>query len=132
MMPNQKLFFGAKTVFMTKLEKNIGLIPRKHPDRQQDGRTLFHTTLLAVAGDPTSTTAVDWHLKVKDIIEYDVGLTKNYCITVSMKKSAQFINSFLGYSRLQGLMNLMAKPIFDYAHPKTIEIEITINFPEFI
>ena len=29
-------------------------------------------------------------------------------------------------------MNLMAKPIFDYAHPKTIEIEITINFPEFI
>ena len=32
----------------------------------------------------TSTAAVDWHLKVQDI-EYDVGLTKNYCITVSMQ-----------------------------------------------
>ena len=33
----------------------------------------------------TSKTAVNWHLKVKDI-EYNVGLTKNYCITVSMQK----------------------------------------------
>ena len=33
----------------------------------------------------TSTIAVDWHLKVKDI-EYDAGLTKNYCITVNMQK----------------------------------------------
>ena len=31
------------------------------------GKTLFHRTLLTTAGGPTSTTAVDWHLKVKDI-----------------------------------------------------------------
>ena len=33
----------------------------------------------------TSTTAEDWHLKVKNK-KCDVGLTKNYCITVSMQK----------------------------------------------
>ena len=51
----------------------------------KDGETLFHRTLPATAMSLTSSTAVDWHLKVKDI-EYDVGLTKNYCITVSMQK----------------------------------------------
>ena len=34
---------------------------------------------------PTTTTAVDWHSKVKDRVQY-VGLTKHYCITVSMQK----------------------------------------------
>ena len=53
---------------------------------EKDGKTLFHRILLATDGYwLTSTTAVDWHLKVQDI-EYDVGLTKNYCITVSMQK----------------------------------------------
>ena len=33
----------------------------------------------------TSATAVDWYLNVKDI-EYDVGLTKSYCLTVGMQK----------------------------------------------
>ena len=33
-------------------------------------------------------TAVDWHLKAKDI-EYDVGLTKSYCITISMTTPTQ-------------------------------------------
>ena len=51
----------------------------------KDGQTLFHRTLSATARGPTSTTAVDWHLKVKDIV-YDVGLTKNYCLTVSIQK----------------------------------------------
>ena len=51
----------------------------------KDKQTLFQETLLATARGPTSTHAVDWHLQVKDI-EYDVGLTKNYCITVSMQK----------------------------------------------
>ena len=41
--------------------------------------------LPATARGPTSTTAVDWHFKVKDI-EYNVSLTKNYCLTVSMQK----------------------------------------------
>ena len=33
----------------------------------------------------TSTTAVDWYFKAK-VIEYNVSLTKNYCLTVSMQK----------------------------------------------
>ena len=54
---------------------------------EKDGQTLFHRILLATDGYwlLTSTTAVDWHLKLQDI-EYDVGLTKNHCITVSMQK----------------------------------------------
>ena len=51
----------------------------------KDGQTLFHRILPATARGLTSKTAVNWHLKVKDI-EYNVGLTKNYCITVSMQK----------------------------------------------
>ena len=50
----------------------------------KDGQTLFHGILPATIRGLTSKTAVNWHLKVKDI-EY-VGLTKNYCITVSMRK----------------------------------------------
>ena len=53
--------------------------------RGKDGQTLFHRIFPATAGVLTSTTAVNWHLKVKDI-EYDVGLTKNYCITVSKQE----------------------------------------------
>ena len=29
--------------------------------------TLFHRTIAATPGGPGSTTAIDWHLKVKDI-----------------------------------------------------------------
>ena len=64
----------------------------------KDGETLLHRTLPATAMSLTSTTAVDWHLKVKDI-EYDVGLTKNYCPTVSMKKSTEFVDLLFRYSR---------------------------------
>ena len=49
----------------------------------KDGQAPFHRILPATAGHLTSTTAVDWHLKVQGV-EYDVGLTKNYCITASM------------------------------------------------
>ena len=49
----------------------------------KDGRTQFRGTLLATARGLTSTTAV----KFKDT-EYDVGLTKNYCLTVSMQKNS--------------------------------------------
>ena len=52
----------------------------------KNGQTLFHRTLPAAASGPTNTTAVDWHLKVKDI-KCNVGLTKNYCLTVSMQKN---------------------------------------------
>ena len=53
----------------------------------KDGQTLFHRILPATAMGLTSKTAVNWHLKVKDI-EYNVGLTKNYCITVSTQKTS--------------------------------------------
>ena len=49
----------------------------------KDGQTLFHRTLLATARGPANTASVDCHLKVKDV-EYNVDLTKNYCLTVSM------------------------------------------------
>ena len=64
-------------------EKPNDPIPKKHLDRWKNGQTLFHRTLLASARGPSRTTAVDWQLKVKDI-DCDVGLTKNYCITLSM------------------------------------------------
>ena len=52
---------------------------------QKDGKTIFYRTPTATAWGPTSKTAVDWHLKVKNT-ESDVGLTKNYCTTVSLQK----------------------------------------------
>ena len=51
----------------------------------KDGQTLFHGILPATARGLASKTALNWHLIVKDI-EYNVGLTKNCCITVSMQK----------------------------------------------
>ena len=48
---------------MPKLKKTNDPIPRKQPDRQQDGGV--ERTLPASAGGPTNKTAVDWHLKVK-------------------------------------------------------------------
>ena len=50
---------------------------------QKDGQNLFHRILPATARSLTSRTEVDWHLQVKDS-EYNIGLTKNYYITVSM------------------------------------------------
>ena len=63
---------------------------------RKDGQTLLDRLLLATAGDVKTTIVVEWHLKN---IGYDVVLTKNYYVTVSMQKIAQFINSFLRYSR---------------------------------
>ena len=50
----------------------------------KDGQTLFHRIAPATARGLTSTTEVDWHSKVKK--KCDVGLIKNYSITVSMQK----------------------------------------------
>ena len=71
---------------------------------RKDGETLFHRTLPATIRGPTSTTAVDWHLKVKDI-DYDVSLTKNYSITVSMQKISSTYRLILRYSRFLGPKN---------------------------
>ena len=93
--------FHPTVCWVVFLELDYYPIPRKQPNRQvgwKDEQTQFHGTLPATARDSKSTTAVDWHLKVKDI-EYDVGLTKNYCPTVSMKKSTEFVDLLFRYSR---------------------------------
>ena len=70
-------------------EKSNDPILRIHWDRCQEGREgwtePFQRILLITAGGKTSTTAVDWHLKVKNKKHDVVGLTKNYCITVNME-----------------------------------------------
>ena len=93
---------------------------------QKDGQILFHSALLATAGGPTSTTAVDWHLKVKDI-EYYVSLTKNYCIKISMPKISS-IHKLL--FKIQQILrsHKIVMPIF-HTHSKIIES--TFSFPEF-
>ena len=63
-----------------------------------------------------STTAIDWHLKVKDR-EQDVGLTKNYCITISMQKISSIHK--LIFKIEQGF----------YYHAKIWE-KLMIRFPE--
>ena len=68
----------------------------------KDGKTLFHGILPATARGLASKTAINWHLKVKDI-EFNVGLIKNYCITVSMKKISsvhKLIQQILGSHEL--------------------------------
>ena len=70
----------------------------------KDGQTLFHRILPATAMGLTSKTAVNWHLKVKDI-EYNVDLTKNYCITISKQKISsihKLIQQILGSHELTG------------------------------
>ena len=68
----------------------------------KDGQTLFHGTLPATARGLASKTEINWHLRGKDI-EYNVGLTKNYCITVSMQKISsilKLIQQILGSHKL--------------------------------
>ena len=68
----------------------------------KDRQTLFHGILPATTRGLASKTAINWHLEVKDI-EYNVGLTKNYCITVSMQKISsihKLIQQILGSHKL--------------------------------
>ena len=51
----------------------------------KDGQTLFQRILPATAWVLTSTTELDWHLKVQNK-KCNVGLIKKYYITVSMQK----------------------------------------------
>ena len=63
-----------------------------------DEQTLFHRIFSATARGLTITTAVDWHLKVKNK-KCDVGLVKTYCITVSIQEISsiyKFIQQILG------------------------------------
>ena len=68
----------------------------------KDGQTLFHGILPATARGLASKTAINWHLKVKNI-EYNVGVTNNYCVTVSMQKVSsidRLIQQILGFHEL--------------------------------
>ena len=68
----------------------------------KDGQTLLHRILPAMTGGLTSKITVNWYLKAKDM-EYNVGLTKNYCITVSMQKISsihKLIQQILGPHKL--------------------------------
>ena len=70
----------------------------------KDGQTLFHRILPATDRGLTSKTAVNWHLKVKDVV-YNVSLTKNYCIRVSMQKISsihKLVQQILGSHELNG------------------------------
>ena len=70
----------------------------------KDGQTLFYGILPATARGLASETAINWHLKVKNI-EYNVGLPNNYCITVSMQKVSsihKLIQEILGSHELNG------------------------------
>ena len=78
----------------------------------KDGHTIFHGILPATTRGLASKTAINWHLKVKDI-EYNVGITKNYCITVSMQKISsihKLIWQILGSHELNDLTHFLIGP----------------------
>ena len=81
---------------MIKFQENI------QTDVRREGWTLFHRILPTTARGLTSTTAVDWDLKVKNK-KCNVGLIKNYCITVTMQKNSsihKLIQEILGSDEL--------------------------------
>ena len=124
------LIFGAKVfpwnqVVMHNLFRVSGIMPKlreiwwsdfkKTPGQMsggKDGKTLFIRILPATTRGLTSKTAVNWHLEVKDI-EYNVGLTKNCCITVSMQKISsihKLIRQILGSHELHGHTQFWPNP----------------------
>ena len=82
---------------MIQFEKNIQTDVRK----QRWTDPILYGTLTATARGLASKTAINWHLKVKDIV-YNAGLTKNYCITISMQKPSihKLIQQILGSHEL--------------------------------
>ena len=89
------------------------------------GKSYFIGSFPAIARGLTSTTAVDWHLKVKHI-EFDVCVIKNYCITFSMQK---IISIHTLIQQILGSHELNAMPIFDHARPN--RSKTTFSFLEF-
>ena len=53
--------------------------------------------------------------------EQDISLTKIYCITISMQKSVQFINSLLRYSRLRISLRLCMCTFFIMPTQKSLK-----------
>ena len=75
-------------------------------------RPYFIGSFPANARGLTSTTAVDWHLKVKNK-KCNVGLMKNYCITVSMQKISsihKLIQQILGSHELNDYTHFWPSP----------------------
>ena len=78
----------------------------------KDEQTLFHRILPATARVLTSTTAVDWNIKPKNK-KCNVGLIKNYCITVSMQKISsihKLIQQILGSHELNDHAHFWPSP----------------------
>ena len=68
----------------------------------KDEQTLFDRIIPATARGLTSATVVDWRLKFKNK-KCNVGLIKNYCITVNMQKISsihKLIQQILGSHEL--------------------------------
>ena len=81
--------------------------------RWKDGQTLFDRILSATVRGLKSTTAVDWQLRVKSK-KCDIGLIKNYCITVSMQKLSSihiFIQQILGSHKLNDHAHFWPGPL---------------------
>ena len=61
-------FLRVSSTMLKKIQRNLMIQSKKTPaDDRKDGQTLFHRILPATPRSLTSTTAVDWHLKVRDI-----------------------------------------------------------------
>ena len=82
----------------------------------KDGQTLFHGILPATARGLASKTAINGHLKVKNS-EYNVDLSNNYWITVSMQKVSsihKLIQQILGSHELNDYTHFWPDPPKNY------------------
>ena len=80
---------------------------------RKDGKILFHRIYLATANGLTSTTAVEWHLKVNDI-EPNVGLTKKLLYHNQHAKNQFSLYTNSGFIRnLKNLKNLEKQSILN-------------------
>ena len=93
-------------------------IPRQTAEGQTDPISQDPS---ATAEGPTSTTAVDWHLKFKDI-RYNVSLTKNYCIIVSMQKISSILKLIFKIQQISGSSEVSGNAHFSPDLPKIIDI----------
>ena len=84
----------------------------------------------ATARGLTSTTAVEQNLK-DTYTEYNVELTKKYCITVSIEKISSIHTFILKTEQILGSheLNKCLHPFFDYTQSQISEI--TFSFREF-
>ena len=77
-------------------------------ESRMEGQTdPIHRNFPVTTGCSTSATAVDLHLKVKNIkYDVDVSLTRNYCIAVSMQKISLIHKLILNMQQILGFHEL--------------------------